>query len=83
MALKPRFEIGNIVTYKSIDKEKIKIIMICVHTQCKQKQPKIQWSRTPGHKSKSGRPVRSYSTFGTLFPNMSKTLQKSNISIVD
>ena len=38
MALIPIFEIGNIVTYKSVDKEKIKVIMICAHAQCKQKQ---------------------------------------------
>ena len=37
MALIPIFEIRNIVTYKSLDKEKIRIIMICVHAQCKQK----------------------------------------------
>ena len=41
MALIPTFEISNIVTYKSVDKEKIQIIMICAHAQCKQKQPKI------------------------------------------
>ena len=35
MALIPIFEIWNIVTvsYNSVDKEKIKLIMICVHTQ--------------------------------------------------
>ena len=27
----PLFEIWNTVTYKSVDKEKIKIIMICAH----------------------------------------------------
>ena len=42
MALIPIFEVQNIVTYKSVDKEKIKIIMICAHAQCKQKQHKIQ-----------------------------------------
>ena len=31
MALIPIFEILNIVTYISVDKEKIKIIMICMH----------------------------------------------------
>ena len=29
MALIPIFEVGNIVTYKTVDKEKIKFIMIC------------------------------------------------------
>ena len=46
MALTPVFEIGNIVTYKLVDKEKIRIIVICAHTQCKQKQPKILQNRT-------------------------------------
>ena len=44
MALIPLFDIRNIVTYKLVDKEKIKIIMICGHAQscqCKQKQTKI------------------------------------------
>ena len=31
MALIPIFEIWNIVAYKSVDKEKVKIIVICVH----------------------------------------------------
>ena len=31
MALIPLFDIWNIVTYKSLDKQKIKIIMICAH----------------------------------------------------
>ena len=38
--------IRNNVTYKSVDKEKIKIIMICAHPQCKQKQTKILKNRT-------------------------------------
>ena len=46
MALIPLFEIRNIVTYKSVDKEKIKIILICMHAQCKQKQRKILRNRT-------------------------------------
>ena len=33
MALTPIFKIWNIESYKSVDKEKIKFIMICVHTQ--------------------------------------------------
>ena len=33
MAMIPIFEIRNIVTYKSVDQEKIKIIVICVHGQ--------------------------------------------------
>ena len=33
MALIPIFEIRNIVNYKSVGKEKVKIIMICAHAQ--------------------------------------------------
>ena len=33
MTLLPIFEIWNIGTYKLVDKEKIKIIMICAHAQ--------------------------------------------------
>ena len=46
MALIPIFEILNIVTYKSVENEKIKIFLICAHAQCKQKQPKILRNRT-------------------------------------
>ena len=66
MAFTPIFEFLNTVDYKSVDKEKIKIIMICVHAQCKQKQTKILIEHAD-HKSKSGRPVRPYSTSSTLF----------------
>ena len=40
-----------IVTYKSVDKEKIKIIIIYANIQCKQKQTKILTNRTcsPGN----------------------------------
>ena len=34
------------MTYKLVNKEKIKIIMICAHAQCKQKQTNILQSRT-------------------------------------
>ena len=40
------FEILNTVTYKSVDKEKNKIIMIFAHAQCKHKQMKILQNRT-------------------------------------
>ena len=40
MALVPIFDILNIVTYKTVDKEKIRIITICAHAQCKQKTTK-------------------------------------------
>ena len=33
MALIPIFKIWNNVSYNSVDKEKIKLIMICVHAQ--------------------------------------------------
>ena len=33
MALMPIFKIGNMVTQKSVDKEKLNIIMICVRAQ--------------------------------------------------
>ena len=46
MALIPRFEILNILTYISVDEKKIKIIMISAHAQGKQKQPKILQNRT-------------------------------------
>ena len=39
MALIPIYEIGNIVTYRSVDKEKIKIFMICAHAQCNPTRP--------------------------------------------
>ena len=41
MALIPIFEIWNIVAYKSVEKEKTKIIMICAHALCKQKRKKV------------------------------------------
>ena len=46
MPLIPIIEMRNIVTYKSVNKEKIKIIMICAHTQCEQKQTRILQNRT-------------------------------------
>ena len=33
MALIPIFENWNVVTYKSVDKEKIQVIMLCVHAE--------------------------------------------------
>ena len=47
MALIPIFEIWNDVTYKSVDKEKIKIIMILHTYRCKQKQSRLATS--PNH----------------------------------
>ena len=67
MALIPIFEIVNIVTCNSVDKEKIKIIMICVHPQCKQNKQRYYRIEHAGHKSKFSWPVRPYSTSGTLF----------------
>ena len=68
MASISTFEISKIVTYKSVDKEKIKINRICAHAQCKQKTTKdILWKDHAGHKSKSGRSVRPCSTNSTLF----------------
>ena len=55
MALIPIFEIGNIVTYKSVDKN--------VNNDS-QRYYRIEHA---GHKSKSGLPVRLYSTSGTVF----------------
>ena len=77
MALIPIFEIRNIGTYKSVDKEKNTIIMICVDAQCKQKQRYYRIEHT-SHRSKSVQPVRPYSTFGTLFLFVcsTKTLQE-------
>ena len=60
----PIFVIWNIVTYKSSDWQEIKIIMICAHIQLQTKTTKDMI--TAGHYSKSGRPVRPYSTSGTL-----------------
>ena len=63
-------EILNIVTYKSVDMEKIKVIMIIIimHThRCKQKQTQILENRTCWPQSKSGRPIRPYSTSSILF----------------
>ena len=40
MVLIPRFGICNIVTYNSVDKEKIKIILICAHAQMQTKTNK-------------------------------------------
>ena len=62
MALIPIFEIVNIVTCNSVDKEKIKIIMICVHPQCKQNKQSYYRIEHAGHKSKFSWPVRPYST---------------------
>ena len=67
MALIPIFEIVNIVTCNSVDKEKIKIIMICVHPQCKQNKQRYYRIEHACHKSKFSWPVRPYSTSGTLF----------------
>ena len=53
--------------YKSVDKEKIKILMICLHTQCKQNKQTYYRIKHAGHKSKSGQPVRLYSNTGALF----------------
>ena len=54
--------------YKSVDKEEIKIIMICVHAQCEQKTKQRYYRKEhAGHKSKSGRPVKPFSISGTLF----------------
>ena len=54
------------MTYKSVGKEKIKIIMICVYNVNKNKQKNYRIEHA-GHKSKLGQPVRPYSTSGTLF----------------
>ena len=49
--------------------KKLKIIMNCVHAQCKQKLKQRYYRiEHAGRKSKSGQPVRPYSTSGTLFP---------------
>ena len=67
MALTPIFEISNIVTYiKLVYKEKIKNIMICAHSQCKQKQTKILQNRICWPQVQI-RSVRTYVTSGTLF----------------
>ena len=54
------------MTYKSVGKEKIKIIMICVYNVNKNKQRNYRIEHSD-HKSKLGQPVRPYSTSGTLF----------------
>ena len=66
MALIPILEICNIVTYKSVDKEKIKIIMMSKRNVNKNNQTYYRIDHA-GHKSKSGQPVRLYLTSGTLF----------------
>ena len=53
--------------YKSVVKEKIKIIMICVHTQMYTITTKDYGIEYAGRMSKSIQPVRSYSTSDTLF----------------
>ena len=66
MALLPIFKICNIVTQKSVDKEKLNIIMICVRTQL---FTTIDYCGIahPGDNSKSGLPIEPYFTSGTLF----------------
>ena len=44
MALILIFNIWNIVTYKSVDKEKIKLIMICVHAQMFTNNHRLLWN---------------------------------------
>ena len=74
------------MTYKSVDKEKIKFIMICAHVQCKQKQ-RYSGIEHAGHKAKSGQSARPFSTSGSgtlfvlfryfcLFKKHVKTLQE-------
>ena len=48
MALIPLFKIWNIVSYKSVDKEKIKLIMICVHAQMFTNNHRLLWNSHPG-----------------------------------
>ena len=69
MALIRIFEIRNksySSEYKSVDREKIKIIMnICAHTIFnKNKDHRLE---NAGHKSEPGQPVKPCSTSGTLF----------------
>ena len=52
------------MTYKSFNKQKINIAMVCAHARSKQKQDGIEHA---GYMSRSGWPVRSYSTSGTFF----------------
>ena len=66
MALVPVFEIRFIVTYKSVDREKIRNYYdFCARTMYKNQQ-RYYIIEHAGHKSKSGQ-VRLYSTSGTLF----------------
>ena len=44
MALIPIFKILNIVTQKSVDKEKMNIIMICVRTQMFTNNDSLLWN---------------------------------------
>ena len=59
MGLIPIFKIWNIVSYNSVDKEEIKLIMICVRTQLFT----IDYCRIahPGDNSKSGLPIVDWS----------------------
>ena len=41
--------------------------MICAHAQCYKNKQRYYRIEHAGHKSKSGQPVRMYSTSGTLF----------------
>ena len=67
MALIPIFKIWNTVSYKSVDKEKIKLIMICVRAQGL--QTTIDYCGIPhsGDNSKSGLPIKAVFHIGTLF----------------
>ena len=67
MSLIPMFEIRNIMTYKSTDNWKIKIILVCATHNVNKNNKIYNRIEHAGQKSKSGWPVRQYSTSGTLF----------------
>ena len=68
MALIPIFKICNIVTQKSVDKEKLNISMMCVCAHsCLQTTMDYCGIAHPGVNSKSGLPIEPYFTSGTLF----------------
>ena len=81
MALIVIFKIWIIVSYKSVDKEKIKLIMICVRTQMFTNSHRLLWNSPSWRQFKirsadRGRISLSVHYFFCLFKNRVKTLQE-------
>ena len=81
MVLIPIFKIWNIVSYKSVDKEKIKLIMICVHAQMFTNNHKLlrnspSWRQFKIRCADRGRISLPVHYFFCLFKNRVKSLQE-------